>query len=226
MKTEINIADVTVAIGMPVAKQTGIPPATAMSMFQTMKASAIHGMDIVPILQRAGSAVVGRDRVVTTFLTALECDKLFWIDSDVVFTPADFFKMVALSTIYPVVCAAYPAKNQPTVRFQGLWLEDMTPNEHGLIEIDGTGLGFTIVDRKVLEQLADKCSMYENGGVDRYSMFRMEKDGVLKTEDIVFFSDVKKLGYKVMLNPYIELGHVGEYEWRGKFINALEKKNG
>ena len=42
-------------------------------------------------------------------------------------------------------------------------------------------------------------------------------------EDVFFFNDVRAAGFDVWLDPSIELGHVGEHEWRGRFADTITK---
>ena len=45
-----------------------------------------------------------------------------------------------------------------------------------------------------------------------------------RTEDIAFFDDLRDEGFTIWCDPSIELGHVGEKEWRGRFADALKTK--
>ena len=43
-------------------------------------------------------------------------------------------------------------------------------------------------------------------------------------EDMAFFEDLQKLGYKVHLDPSIELGHIGRKVYTGKIMDLLYKE--
>ena len=59
---------------------------------------------------------IGRDAVLDDFLQD-DTQKLFWIDSDMVWEPGDFLRLLALSTTRGVVCAAYPRKVDGPIQF-------------------------------------------------------------------------------------------------------------
>lgn len=214
---------VSVMIGMPV--DNPIPHYSAASLAKTMYAAGRNGIAVSFAIEVSGLVQVGRDKVLADFL-ASDCDKLFWIDSDMVWEPKDFARMVALSTQYDVVCAAYPLKvagpTQFVIKCCGT---DREINRHGLMEIEATGLGFTIVDRAVCEALVEGRRRYKDqlAGREVAKVFDVSitDDGNLLTEDILFFNDIRALGHKVWLDTEVELGHIGEMQWRGRSANAF-----
>lgn len=208
-------------IGMPV--DNPLPAKTAISLFKTGIAAERIGLPISITIEVSGIVTTARDMVLNGFL-ASDCDRLFWIDSDMVWEPIDFLRMVAFSTLHPVVCAAYPAKVEGAPTFYWKNEEPTQPDAHGLMEIDGTGLGFTIINREVAEAVSNGCPRIHDqiSGRTRRKVFRVDVvDGHERTEDIAFFADIRAAGYPVMLNPNIELGHIGEREWRGRIGAAL-----
>ncbi len=173
-----------------------------------------------------GSAVVqwARDEVIDLFLKS-NATRLFWIDSDMVWEPEQFMRLLALSQHRDVLCAAYPAKqDRPT--FYVNWDErgGLTPDDYGLIEIKGIGLGFTVMNRSVVEELAHNAPKIVDAVSEREiaSVFRVDDvDGKRRGEDMAFFADIRDLGHKVFLDPSIDLGHVGSRTYRGSIRDAL-----
>jgi hypothetical protein len=179
----------------------------------------------------AGSSVVqwARDEVVDLFLKS-DANRLFWIDSDMAWEPEQFMRMVALSTEYEVVCATYPAKiEQPTFYVHRDQKVKLEANEHGLLDIWGVGLGFTVMQRKVLEELAGKAGKVYDEIADREiaEVFRVgavDENGrrCRRGEDMALFHDIRQLGYKVWLDPEVDLGHIGQKVYRGSIRDALK----
>jgi len=227
---DISVQDVKVMIGMPAYK--AVNHRTVKSIVETTYLCGRHGLHLDFAMEVSGVVTVARDAVFDDFIKS-KAQKLFWIDSDIVWSIHDFMKMVALSTKVDVLCASYPARgvdrNTYYLDFAG------TPRigNYGLIEILGTGLGFTIMDRKVCEDIAATKETIKdvNDGRSLASVFRIDTvDGKRRTEDMAFFSDIHDLGYKIWCDPDIELGHVGDREWRGRlmetFAPAKEKAYG
>jgi hypothetical protein len=54
------------------------------------------------------------------------------------------------------------------------------------------------------------------------SVFRIDSvDGGRRGEDMAFFADIRAAGYKVMLDPTVDLGHVGRKVYTGSIRDAL-----
>jgi hypothetical protein len=58
---------------------------------------------------------------------------------------------------------------------------------------------------------------------DVFRLDRVKTNGrrTAQGEDMAFFADLRELGYDVWLDPTIQLGHVGNYVYRGDPVAAL-----
>lgn len=227
MSDGILLGNVSVAIGMPIGKP--IPPGTLVSIFATAYTMGQMNIRCDLLAQICGIVTIGRDTVLDEFLKT-GADKLFWIDSDMVWSPEAFLRMLALSTKYDVVTAAYPARGADEGNLFYVTSDSAEPvvNEYGLRKVNSLGLGFSIIGRKPLELLAAKAPRVFDGMArkEMAEVFRIDKtpEGYRRTEDVAFFSDLREAGFTVWCDPSIELGHVGEKEWRGRFADALEPR--
>jgi hypothetical protein len=221
MMEDIDLSGLSVMVGLPAGRD--IPALTVKSLLGTfdlcraVNVPAQLGMVI-------GSSVVqwARDEVIDLFLRS-DANRLFWIDSDMVWEPEHFMRMLALSQRHDVVCATYPAKiDQPTF-YVNRDESTVVTNRYGLMEIWGAGLGFTVITRPVIEQLADKADKIrdEVAGRDIASVFRIDTtNGKRRGEDMAFFSDIRELGYTVWLDTEIDLGHIGQKTYTGSIKDA------
>ncbi len=221
----VDLRDVSVTIGIPVYGAAGIPPHTVASLVSTMHTCASNGIRCEFFIEQ-GLIEISRDAVLDDFLNQNDTQKLFWIDSDMVWEPGDFLRLLALSTQVDVVCAAYPRKMEGTTQF----LIDIDPEFKAgpcdLFPIRATGLGFTVVSREACQKLAGtKPEVLDvlNGRSMR-SVFRVDVvDGKRRSEDVAFFADLRELGYDIWLDPTINLGHVGLHEWKGNLMDYFKK---
>lgn len=223
------MAGVSVFLAMP--SHRDLPVKTVASLLETQNALSNHHIDCVFEVQ-AGSSLVHQARIKTAanFLKS-KCTHLFWVDSDITWSGKDFLRLLAFGTKLECVGAIYPAKKEPLTFFINLVDEnaEVFPNEYGCLPIRGMGLGFTVVQRKVIEQLADKAPLcaFDNIAGPVPELFRLdhvdrgridEATGKvihdLRGEDMAFFADIADLGYQVWLDPEIKLGHVGQKEYR------------
>ncbi len=229
---QIDLAGMKVMMGISLITTT-IPRNTVFSIAKTMYDAGRIGLDLSYSMGCASNNDRARDMVVDGFLRS-GCEKLFWIDADMVWEPQDFFKLVALSTQVDVVLASYPAKVEGDVPFFVDFDMPAETNRHGLLKINGAGLGFCCMDRKVVQAVADKSPTIHDSSIGRIrkKIFRhdvseeraVEFEGKLypsdRTEDFAFFSDITDCDFDIWLDPFIELGHVGTKEWRAKFADA------
>ena len=96
-------------------------------------------------------------------------------------------------------------------------------NEHGLVKIYGTGMGFTIIDRKVFEQI--DAPEYSHKGQKIKGYFNMEfKDGASIGEDMYFFRKWVAQGGEIWMDPLIKLGHFGNHVYEGDFAQLISDK--
>ena len=141
----------------------------------------------------------------------LDYDYLMWIDSDIMFTPARFGRLLNHDT--DIVAGVYPMEDGRTLAtvidwdeeyfkkqgsFNFLTLQDIDGKED-LIEVAYTGMGFMLVKKGVFESM-------------EYPWFRpIEKqigDAVDFTmEDAAFCLKAAEAGFKVFIDPTVRVGH-------------------
>ena len=225
----IKLDDVSVCIGFPCGQT--IPAKTARCLAATVRALASRGIAVDTSMIIGSSVVtVARNACANAFLKG-NMQRLFWIDSDIEWDVNDFLKMLALSSRHDVICAAYPIKSdagQLVIRHPDL--ENFEINPLGLVKINGTGLGFTIVSRAAMEKVAaTKQKVWDElHGEEMADIFRLDTrlDPAtgrrnVRGEDIAFFADLEELGYDVWLDPTVRLGHIGLKSYSADVVEAL-----
>lgn len=225
MTIKFDMAGVSVALAMPTHRD--IPPMTVRSLLETKGMLQERGIPLSIEIQ-AGSSLVhhARTKAAWGFLKTT-CTHLFWVDSDIAWNGADFLRLLALGTKMPCVGAAYVSKSDPPTFCLNLAKpgEDIEANEYGCIPIDGLGLGFTVVQRKVIEELAAKAPQLKFPDIPEGPIphiFRCDDtNGEARGEDMAFFADVLALGYPVYLDPTINLGHIGPKIYAGAIGNLI-----
>lgn len=222
---KFDISGLRPMICMPVHRD--LHPLVVSALMETQREIIARGLPFDLQMQVGGSLVHhSRSKCAHLFLKS-DCNRLFWIDSDIVWRPDDFCRLLAMSTKMECISAIYPSKSDPAAFY--LRVDDINApvqaNEYGCLPLKGLGLGFTVVHRKVIEQLSDSAPKRKINGVDEPipSIFRLDHDGEEERgEDMAFFSDVRALGYTVNLDPSISLGHIGPKEYRADFSASLK----
>jgi hypothetical protein len=213
-------------VGMPVGSGS-VPWATSMSLLNTVRACDKAGVH-VRIEAPVGCSIVQwtRSAIAEMFLRS-DSTHLFWIDSDIVWTPDDFFRIVGSGAVLDIVGASYPFKKEPIsflINFSG-GPGQAIRNGLGCLKIESMAIGFTIMKRAVIEKIAamkprvmDKINGLEYA--DLFRVDRTEENGP-RGEDVAFFADAKEQGFEAWLEPKIRLGHIGMKIYQGDPVESL-----
>ena len=222
MEFELSLPK-SVCIAIPAYDGT-VPVETAFRLAEVV--SRLKSMGITVIMQSErnnGLVDVVRNTLVDRFLKQTKAEKLVFIDSDIVFKVDDLIRLLAISTEYLVVGATYPIKRDESMGFF-VQLQENPPNrnKHGLISVRGMGAGFVVIDRSVFETMELKTEKYRmDGEFTRYFQTGVV-DGRYRGEDIWFFNRwVDEFGGQVMLDPSVNLQHVGTKYYGYTFKDAL-----
>lgn len=213
---EVELTGMSVLLAMPIHRP--IHHKVAMSLLRTIQATTAAGIRCNVMFDAAGLIELARNGILNDFVHG-DQDKLFWVDSDIVWEPEQFFKMLALSKLYDVVGATYPAKveGEPQT-FVRMFDEKQEPNEHGLTRVKGMGLGFTVMDREVLMRVIRGKPRVRDAIKDEWVVWAIRSaitDGNdMVGEDMALFEDIRLHGYDVWLDGSMKLGHIGDREWR------------
>jgi hypothetical protein len=194
---------------------------------------------------RPDSVPLKRSRMATEALDA-DIDEILWIDSDMVFVPAD----VALlrSRGCTVIGGLYAYRGQPQFAYRPLpeTYEVGFGEKGGPVQVKHVGTGFLLTHRSVYRDIALKldlpwCGAETGELVVPYfapMVFEDPEHGMAYIgEDYSFCERARQAGHGVMLDTSIRLGHEGgayAYGWEdvvprpppvgGGTLKALRKK--
>jgi hypothetical protein len=147
-----------------------------------------------------------------------------WIDSDTVFDPVDVEKLRDHNL--PITCGLYPKKGVSQFACKFLEGGKKTFGKNGgLLEIEYVGLGFCHVRREVYDAIETKIKLPRCGGNHDGRLtvpyfipsIATTVDGghVYLAEDSSFLHRARVVGFKIMADTTIKLGHEGKktYTW-------------
>lgn len=167
-----------VMIGMPIGSGS-LPWPTAVSLLSTVRVLDKEGIKF-KIEAPTGVSVVqwARSSVAEAFLKS-DFTHLFWIDSDIVWSPEDFFRLLGFGAVMDVVCATYPFKKLPISFLVNPAGEPgkLEVNGFGLVKVVSLGLGFTLMKREVMEKVAASKPMMRDdlNGQEYRDIFRVDR---------------------------------------------------
>ena len=147
-------------------------------------------------------------------------DYYMWIDSDINFTPQDFYTL--LDTVkdnpqkYSIISGVYTFSDAPTMmrKFGEVAFTGHHPTERRWITSEdlkqwteptlcnGNGMGWMLVKREVFDKVKEPFK-YTNEGYG---------------EDMIFQKQARDLGYKSYIHPKIILGHEKMVILKGKDV--------
>lgn len=211
-------------IAMPVYPGS-IPVETAVSLMKTI--STLTSYDIpVTFIHIKGFAYVhiARNKLITAYLSGDdEWNRFMFIDQDVVFTPEQVIQLLWRSLKYPVVSGVYPLRADPLKYI--INSNDYTLDEEGLLTATGTVFGFTILHRTLLEEMTklNGWGYYNGEPFANVIKYNFDSTNTFVGEDVNFFQQLPE-GSKCKIDPAIDLGHIGEKEFKGNLLEALKQK--
>lgn len=163
-----------------------------------------------------------------------ECTHLFFWDDDVAAPPGALRRLLGYDR--DIIVAAYPKKvpaGSPPEKSWPISLTDGIPDEAGLLESDMVATGFLLIKRNVIEAMyekyADRVFHHKDGaGYDVVDLFPtgilegFPKNAIGKDmwwgEDYSFSVLAKRLGFRIWMDPKIQLLHAGRNVWHGNFV--------
>lgn len=166
------------------------------------------------LIQRA------RNTSVATFLKT-DYQKLFFIDSDIDFTPEDVSKLWNLNTDVAVGAYSMKRPDKPVSAWKDGGLVDLSELKE-ITEVDYAGTGFMLIDREVFVKFKETYTHLNHieGNVGECHCWfdpRVQNgepgDNFYMSEDYAFCQDWRELGGKILLDPSISLGHWGAFRY-------------
>lgn len=172
---------------------------------------------------------------------------LFFVDSDIEFSPEDFIKVATSGK--PINCALYPNKVyywtpercakgrdflvnfSARVNTNKMGETDVSSfdKESGLCEIDLVATGFVCIERGVFEKLQDKVETFKynlnNERMHDYWNCKIIDDEWM-TEDYVFSRLARDSGYTLYSDLTVQLTHIGDNGYTSNPMNVLLPNEG
>jgi hypothetical protein len=160
-----------------------------------------------------GSLITGLRNDMAAYFLDSRYSHLFWIDADIDFAPEAALKLLSLGE--NIAVGAYRIK-RPNGSYaaakDGHQLTDLS-QLNGPTEIDWAGCGFMLIKREVMETLAAASDKYylEDGRVVPGLYASLCSNGFFQGEDLYWCQRAWIAGYRIVLDPTIRLGHIGQF---------------
>ena len=201
----------------------------ACSLSDTRLCMAANGIDVIVRIHTSGSLLVReRNDLLKAFL-ATDATHILCVDSDISWNPLDIKKLVDYNEDF--VAALYPARGDNVFLFRGVYGENkqMAVSEKHLLEMEYIPAGFMLIRRNVIETMMKHfpelyyCPKEESlKHMDGFHLFAVELwENEFWGEDYVFCRRARQAGFKIWIDPMIELEHSGK---KGSFAQCLTDK--
>jgi hypothetical protein len=202
---------------------------------QTIRTLSQLGIDVyLQTICGNSNLAQARNELAALFLTSCYTDCLL-VDDDMNWVTNDVLRLLASDK--PLIGAVGSRKVMLADTDPDKWCvrtlgRDVHQDGMGAIEIEAIGTGFLKISREVFENLAIAHPEWKRKGPsgisdaarkNYYRFFRFDDfgDGEI-SEDFRFCLDWRAIGGEVWCDPAIQVGHVGEYEFKGHFGALLE----
>lgn len=151
------------------------------------------------------------------------CTHILFVDSDQFWSSRDILRLLErASDGHEIVAGIYPfkspAEGYPAGRILAAY-------EDGLLSVSFAPTGFMLIDLSVFDRLdaliADgSLDIPKTAGNPHYFM-RTFNENTYDGGDVTFCRRAIKAGYKVLIDPDINVGHVGFHRFKGNFAEFL-----
>ena len=182
---------------------------TVKSLLEETSVAAGIGDELnVNFLPNCSVPAQGRNQLVQSFL-ASDCDKLFFLDADLSWSPGAMLKLAHMPVDFVGGC--YRFKHAEEAYPIG-WLPkpELWSDKYGLIEVASLPTGFQALSRDLFTKFreAHPGREYSHWGQQYYAYFQMLfANGGLYSEDSYFCKEWRDLGGSIYLDPEIQLSH-------------------
>jgi hypothetical protein len=165
-----------------------------------------------------------RNSLINQFLKS-DCTELLFIDSDIHFKHEDILRIMALGSDRDILCGSYPRRADDKKFFTDIYYNEndgVELTENGLLRVLRIGTGFMFIRRHVIEKLINDHPewKYWNNVEEtyHYALFDFQlKNEHYFGEDYLFCDRATEAGFKIYVDPDINLGHYGQTEFTGHF---------
>ena len=228
MAGAVSVDGIKVAIALP-CYSGYVPLELALALTELVKELGKYGVYLVIIAERENSLpTTARNNLLNRFMVT-DCDYIFWIDDDIIFTPNDFLQILALAVTRKSVAATYCCrKDEPVFFIRPIDGKNIEYTEDGLIKSKGTGLGFSCQHRSLLEEIMVGKESYEDKFLNVVKdVFKTTvKNGKFMGEDMYFFNELYENGHITYIHPLINLKHVGRKDYDHRLMTEKGDLNG
>lgn len=210
------------------------------SMLEMVLHDATHNKRIAGIMDRESGATVAdtRNWLTARFLDESTAEWLLFVDADMIFPRHALDRLLSQANAYttPVIGGLYFGGNQDGVFPQLYHIRDIPglgpmtarpgelPDTDGLVEVDGTGAGFLLIHRRVLEEIRRREFS------KAYPWWaETEMSGKPVGEDITFCLRAKMCGFKVHVDMGLPVDHhkttvIGLDTWNAQQAARIEDR--
>lgn len=154
-----------------------------------------------------------RNEMAKKFLDS-KFERLFWLDADIEFTPDDIADVYNLDADIGIAFYSMKRPDKPLSAWKDGRLVNIDDCPKEPFEVEFAGTGFMCIKRNVLEKLAETSESYIGplGRTPALFMTPIHNDG-FESEDYNFCRRAREIGFKVIGNPAIRLGHYGQFRY-------------
>lgn len=169
-----------------------------------------------------------RNEALERFL-ASDSTHLLFVDADMEFVADDVFRLLAAKQDF--VAAAGVRRVDGPLHFCINGQNMVVDKETGLCEADAVGGAFVLLSRACAERMRAAYPEFSYKDKDDPNLTRLMLydtglvDGHFMSEDFLFCRRWRAIGGRVMVDPTIELGHVGERAYRGRLLDVFRSSD-
>jgi hypothetical protein len=223
-----------------------------VSIFELVMHTKRFGPDCVLHMHSESLITRGRNKMVLKFLSDESLTHLFWIDSDIAFTPQAVCRLLladrdVAAGVYPMKSMNWPPEGLPAgttreqfeIRYADYPFNEIGPvssfaDSDGFAEVAEAPTGFMVIKRHVFYQMMKRYPElnYVPDGPRPHPQAHLHwlffdcmvdpGSGRYLSEDFAFCRRWRDIGGKVHVDLNSKLHHLGQHMYKGDFTESMK----
>lgn len=234
---EVKVAEIKKSPSILIFMPSYNPPDVTTMVTVQKLTETFHHNGIKGSFATAGLALIGelRNVILTLFYDKTDASHLLFIDSDIGFPPELVMEMLAFNE--PLVGSMYPQRSLPLV-WAGSGKEGPTQLKGNFLELDGVGMGCTLIRRDLVATMLEKMPQLSDPRIAKHpAEHYLKSAGVSRIirafdnidvpdlgivhEDLAFCHRWRQCGGRVWANVGHRVSHMGLYDFGARYKDHL-----
>ena len=194
----------------------------ASALHQTTLLGIENGVYFHPVFMSYDALIQRSRNDLMAIAKQEEFDGILWIDADVEWHPQWALDVVnSDKDVLGIPIVKKSIEEQYSVKCN---LENLNPDEDGLLEVESNATGFLYMSKAAIDYLWDNNEPYVHNEQERRWIFEVKlQDGDIISEDVLVCQKLLEGGFKIYVDTTKTCNHIGTLKFSGDFASFIKR---